>query len=127
MKTQLTAFKEGSRKANIPTGRAAIMSAIAAQLSADDIANVAAYFAAQGPEAARSALLPNVVNSRVVFPENKESLVKYLAVSLPGVMARDSGWATGSRKCFATRTGIRTSKETTSALRCAPERRSRST
>src|SRR3954447_23698543 len=42
---QLKAFKDGSRRAASPTSPAATMAAIAAQLSADDIANVAAYFA----------------------------------------------------------------------------------
>jgi len=89
LEAQLQAFKEGIRKTDIPTGRAKIMSAIAAQLSTEDIVNVAAYFAAQGPgEAARSALMPNVANSRVVFPQDKESFVKYLAVSLPASKER---------------------------------------
>jgi len=57
------------------------MTAIAAQLSADDIANVAAYFAAQPASAqgARSAPLPNIAKSQVVFPESyRESFVRYL-------------------------------------------------
>ena len=89
VEAQLQAFKEGTRKANIPTGRAAIMSAIAAQLSAEDIANVAAYFAAQGPaDAPRSALLANVANSHVAFPESRESFVRYLALSVPPIKER---------------------------------------
>src|SRR5882672_2446490 len=56
-----------------------------AQLSADDIANVAAYFAAQpGGTGAKSALLPNVAKTRVTFPEGyKESFVKYHTISFP--------------------------------------------
>jgi cytochrome c553 len=81
LETQLRAFKEGARKAPTPTSGAAMMTAIAAQLSADDIANVAAYFAAQPASAqgARSAPLPNIAKSQVVFPESyRESFVRYL-------------------------------------------------
>lgn len=81
LETQLKAFKEGSRKAQSPTSGAAMMTAIAAQLSADDIANVAAYFAAQpcAAQGAKSAPLPNIANSQVAFPEGyRESFVRYL-------------------------------------------------
>jgi cytochrome c553 len=63
--TQLKAWKDGSRKN-------AIMNAIGAQLSDDDIANVAAHFAAQPPAggAAKSAQLPNLAKSGVTFPAN---------------------------------------------------------
>src|SRR3954447_22303122 len=44
---QLKAFKEGTRRAGGPTSPTATMAAIATQLSADDMANVAAFFAAQ--------------------------------------------------------------------------------
>ncbi len=47
LEAQLKAFKDGTRKAAGATSPTAIMTAIAAQLSADDIANVAAYFASQ--------------------------------------------------------------------------------
>src|SRR5438477_5830806 len=50
IENQLKAFKDGSRRAGTPTSPAATMAAVAAQLSGDDIANVAAYFASlQGP------------------------------------------------------------------------------
>jgi cytochrome c553 len=60
---QLEAFKSGARKSDI-------MNAIAPQLSADDIANVAAHFAAQtgATAGARSPLLPNVARTRVTLP-----------------------------------------------------------
>src|SRR5216683_7887198 len=45
IEAQLKAFKDGTRKAQTTTSPAALMNAMAAQLSADDIANVAAYFA----------------------------------------------------------------------------------
>lgn len=85
IEAQLKAFKDGTRKAASATSPTAIMAAIAAQLSADDIANVAAYFAAQpGATGTKSALLPNVAKSRVTFPEGyKESFVKYHTISFP--------------------------------------------
>ncbi|HEV2007204.1 MAG TPA: cytochrome c, partial [Burkholderiales bacterium] len=53
LESQLKALKEGTRKSQI-------MNAIAAQLSAEDMANVAAYFAAQPGAAtgAKSTFLP---------------------------------------------------------------------
>ncbi len=79
LEAQLKALKDGSRKN-------AIMNAIAAQLSADDIANVAAYFSAQaGPDTgARSVFLPNVAATRVTFPEGyKDTFVKYHTINFP--------------------------------------------
>jgi cytochrome c553 len=73
---QLQAFKEGTRKSDI-------MNAIAPQLSADDITNVAAHFAAQQGAAAgaKSAMLPNVAKTHVTLPADfktgyKQYLVK---------------------------------------------------
>jgi cytochrome c553 len=85
LEAQLKAFKDGTRKAASPTSPTALMTAIAAQLSADDIANVAAYFAAQpGATGAKSMLLPNVAKSHVTFPEGyKESFVKYHTINFP--------------------------------------------
>src|SRR5258705_12050631 len=69
LEAQLKAFKDGTRKAQSATSPTAIMNAIATQLSADDIANVAAYFAAQtGAAGAKSALLPNVAKTNGSFP-----------------------------------------------------------
>ncbi|MEO8718879.1 MAG: cytochrome P460 family protein [Burkholderiales bacterium] len=76
---QLKAFKEGNRKNPL-------MNAIATQLSADDIANVAAHFASQPGAAAgaKSGLLANVAKSNVAFPEGyKESFVKYHTINFP--------------------------------------------
>ena len=76
---QLKALKDGTRKN-------AIMNAIAAQLTADEMANVAAYFAAQpGPAAGgKSALLPNVAATHVTFPEGyKDTFVKYHTINFP--------------------------------------------
>ena len=79
IEAQLKALKDGTRKNPI-------MNAIAAQLSADEIANVAAYFATQpGPETGiKSALLPNVAMTRVTFPEGyKDTFTKYHTINFP--------------------------------------------
>jgi cytochrome c553 len=76
---QLKAFKEGTRKNPI-------MNAIAAQLGAEDIANVAAHFSAQAGAGAgaKSALLANVAKSNVSFPEGyRETFTKYHAINFP--------------------------------------------
>jgi cytochrome c553 len=66
LEAQLKALKDGSRKHPV-------MGAIAAQLSADDIGNVAAYFAS----------LPGV-KSGVTFPDNYQStFVKYHTINFP--------------------------------------------
>ena len=80
LEVQLAALKDGSRKN-------AIMNAIAAQLTADDIANVAAHFAAQQGAAAgtaKSEFLPNVAKTGVAFPENyKATFTKYHTINFP--------------------------------------------
>lgn len=79
LENQLKAFKDGSRKSPI-------MNAMAAQLSADDMANVAAHFAGQAGAAAgaKSALLATVAKSNVAFPDDyKESFVKYHTINFP--------------------------------------------
>jgi len=86
IETQLKAFKDGTRKAQATTSPTAIMNAIAAQLSADDIANVAAYFASQpgAVAGAKSAFLPNVAKTGVTFPEGyKDSFTKYHTINFP--------------------------------------------
>ena len=79
IETQLKAFKEGARKN-------AMMNAIAAQLGADDIANLAAHFAGQpgAVAGAKSALLPQVAKSNVAFPEGYQgSFTKYHTINFP--------------------------------------------
>jgi len=74
---QLKALKEGTRKHPM-------MNAIAAQLSAADMANVAAYFAAQPGAAAgaKSPLLAQVAKSNVAFPEDyKNAFTKYHTIN----------------------------------------------
>ena len=99
LEAQLKALKDGTRKN-------AIMNAIAAQLSADEMVNVAAYFAAQpGPAAGgKSALLPNVAATHVTFPEGyKDTFVKYHTINFP---------ATGQvRYYFANKVAVQAAKE----------------
>jgi cytochrome c553 len=79
LENQLKALKDGSRKN-------AIMNAIASQLSAADIADVAAFFARQTATtgAAKSELLPHLVKTVVSFPENyKSTFVKYYSINFP--------------------------------------------
>jgi cytochrome c553 len=86
LEAQLKAFKDGTRKQPGATSPTAIMNAIATQLSADNIANVAAYFASQPGAAtgAKSALLQNVANTKVTFPEGyKDSFTKYHTINFP--------------------------------------------
>ena len=86
IEAQLKAFKEGHRRPAGPTSPTATMAAIATQLSADDMANVAAYFASLpgAHDATKSAFLPNVAKTHVTFPEGyKESFVKYHTISFP--------------------------------------------
>jgi cytochrome c553 len=79
LETQLKALKDGSRKNPI-------MNAIAAQLSPDEIANVAAYFASlPGPATgAKSTFLPNVAKTNVTFPEGYQAtFTKYHTINFP--------------------------------------------
>jgi cytochrome c553 len=79
IESQLKALKEGARKNPI-------MNAIATQLSDEDIANVAGYFAAQpgAAAAARSEFLPNLAKTGVTFPDNyKATFVKYHTINFP--------------------------------------------
>src|SRR5262245_47374227 len=72
VEAELRYFKDGTRNEPVAVSRAAIMNAIAAQLSAEDIVNVAAYFESQ-PGAApgtKSALLPNIAAVKMTFPQD---------------------------------------------------------
>jgi cytochrome c553 len=86
IEAQLKAFKEGTRKAPGLVSPTATMAAIAAQLSPEDMANVAAYFSSlPGAEkGTKSAFLPNVAKTQVSFPEGyKGSFVKYHTINFP--------------------------------------------
>ena len=78
--SQLRALKDGSRKNPV-------MNAIASQLSAEDISNVAAYFAMQPGVAlttAKSDFLPSLANTRVQFPEDyQKTYTKYHTINFP--------------------------------------------
>jgi cytochrome c553 len=79
LEAQLKALKEGSRKN--PT-----MGAIATQLSAQDIADVAAYFASQpgASTQAKSDFLPNLVKTGVTFPgDYQRTFTKYHTINFP--------------------------------------------
>jgi cytochrome c553 len=80
IEAQLKALKDGSRKNPI-------MNAIAAQLSGDDIANVAAFFSAQPgatSASAKSEFMPQLVKTGVTFPDDyKSSFTKYHTIDLP--------------------------------------------
>ena len=79
IETQLRALKAGARKNDI-------MGPVAAQLSLDDIANVAAHFSAQPGAAAgaKSEYLPNLVKTGVRFPENyRATFTKYYTINFP--------------------------------------------
>ena len=90
LEAQLKALKDGARKN-------AVMGAMAAQLSADDIANVAAYFASLpgAPAAtAKSDFLPALAKSRVAFPEGyAASFTKYHAINFPATRQVRHYWA----------------------------------
>ena len=76
---QLTALKDGARKN-------AVMNAVAAQLTADDIANLAAHFSAQQGAAAgaKSDFLPNLAKTSLPFPENyKSTFTRYHTINFP--------------------------------------------
>lgn len=79
LEAQLKAFKEGTRKNPV-------MNAMAAQLGPEDMANLAAHFAAQpgAVTGAKSPQLPNVAKTQVTFPEGyKDTFVKYHTINFP--------------------------------------------
>jgi cytochrome c553 len=84
IEARLKAFKDGARPPQGAVSPTASMDAIAPQLDAEDIANVAAYFSAQPGAAsgARSAVLPNIAKTRVIFPDGyKDSFTKYHTIN----------------------------------------------
>ena len=86
IEAQLKLYKDGTRKAPGATSPTLIMQAIAARLSAEDIANAAAYFASLPGAAAgaKSPQLPNLAKTEVTFPEGyKESFTKYHTINFP--------------------------------------------
>jgi cytochrome c553 len=99
LEAQLKALKEGARKNPM-------MNAIAAQLSAQDMADVAAYFASLpgAPSGARSAFLTSVATSRASFPEGyRETFSKYTTINFPATRT--------VRYYFANRSALQASRE----------------
>ena len=79
LESQLKALKDGSRKNPV-------MAAIAGQLTAVEMADVAAYFATQtgASGSAKSDFLPNLAKTGVAFPEGYQaSFTKYLTIDFP--------------------------------------------
>ena len=79
LEAQLRALKDGSRKSQL-------MNSIASQLSAAEISNLAAYFAAlpgAPDEVVRSEFLPNLAKTGVRFPENHKTFTKYATMNFP--------------------------------------------
>jgi cytochrome c553 len=78
LEAQLRALKDGSRKNPL-------MNSIAAQLSAAEIGDLAAYFAAQpgSVDVAQSEFLPNLAKTGVAFPENHKAFTKYMTINFP--------------------------------------------
>jgi len=79
LEAQLKALKDGTRKNPV-------MNAMAAQLSADDITNVAAYFASLSgaTSTAKSDFLPQLAKSNVAFPAGyASSFTKYHVINFP--------------------------------------------
>ena len=105
IEAQLKAFKEGARKAPVPTSPIATMAAIATQLSPADMADVAAFFASLpgASGAAKSTQLPNVAKSNVKFPDDyKATFTKYYTINFPATKQ--------VRYYFANKTAIEAAK-----------------
>jgi cytochrome c553 len=86
LEAQLKFFKDGTRKEPGAVSRAALMNAVAAQLSAEEIVNVAAYFESQPGAApgAKSGLLPNIAVTKMAFPEEYGRFFrKYYTINFP--------------------------------------------
>ena len=99
LEAQLKALKEGTRKNPI-------MNAIAAQLSADDMANVATYFASRpgASPGAKSSLLASVSKSHASFPQSyKDTFVRYHTINFPAAKL--------VRHYFANEVAVRSAKE----------------
>ena len=79
LENQLKALKDGTRK-NL------VMNAIAGQLSADDIKNIATFFASQpgATAGAKSEFFPNLAKTNATFPDKyQDTYKKYLTMNFP--------------------------------------------
>ena len=106
LEAQLKAFKEGTRRAAGPASPTATMAAIAAQLSPEEMKNVAAFFASLpgSDKGTKSAMLPNLAKTQVSFPEGyKGSFVRYHTINFP---------ATGQvRHYYANKAAVQAARE----------------
>ena len=100
LQAQLKALKDGSRKNPM-------MNPIAAQLSAADIENVAAWFASQpgaSTTSAKSEFLPNLAKSSVPFPQDyQQTFVRYHTINFPATRQ--------VRHYFGNRTAVQAAQE----------------
>lgn len=85
IESQLKAYRDGTRKPPNAAGAAAIMNAMAAQLSPEQMADVAAYFASlPGSPGAKSPLLASTATTHLEFPTNyKAVFTKYYTINFP--------------------------------------------
>lgn len=89
LENQLKAWKAGTRKNPV-------MNAIGAQLSADEMGNLAAYFASLPPAggAAKSEFMAALAKSPVSVPENyRSTFTKYLTLDMPEARQVRHAWA----------------------------------
>jgi cytochrome c553 len=88
LEAQLKAWKDGSRKNPV-------MNAIGAQLSADEIPNLAAYFASlPAGTGAKSAFMPALASTPITFPEDyRSTYVKYNTIDMPATRQVRFYWA----------------------------------
>jgi cytochrome c553 len=90
LENQLKAWKSGARKNPV-------MNAIGAQLSADDMGNLAAYFAqlpAPATSTAKSEFMPALARSPVSVPQNyRSTYTKYLTLDMPDNKQVRYAWA----------------------------------
>jgi cytochrome c553 len=78
--------KRSSARSRTGSRKNPVMNAVARQLSPDDIANVAAYFATQtgATSTAKSDFLPNLAKTSVKFPEGYQTTFrKYHTINFP--------------------------------------------
>jgi len=89
LENQLKAWKEGTRKNGV-------MNAVAAQLSAADMSNLAAHFAAQpGVQGgAKSDFMPAMLKARINFPADYQaSFTRYHVIESPDAKTISAFWA----------------------------------
>lgn len=89
LENQLKAWKDGTRKNGV-------MNAVAAQLSASEMSNLAAHFAAQpgAQGAVKSDFMPAMVKARIGFPADYQaSFTRYHLIESPDAKTVSAFWA----------------------------------